>query len=453
MPQRLLLFALIFSLTAALSGFTPHRTVAPAAVSAASGPDTTVVPAKVLELRRKALLSKLDPGIAIIPSARPRESWVHAQDSDFRQENNFYYLTGLETPDSWLVLFKGEGGQGKAMLYIPERNPGQEMWSGRQPGVGPETAELTGVEAVKPAKLFEEDILSRLSGGASFGQYERVYMPLGGDPSLTRPIIDLALDGRHMIIDIEPPLANLRQTKDSVELVRLRRAVDITAEAHVAAMREAQPGMHEFELEATIEYVFHSRGAQRVGFPSIVGSGPNSVILHHDRNRRRMEDGDLVVVDIGAEYGYYTADVTRTFPVNGKFSERQREIYELVLGTQKTVIDSVRPGVSIWELERIARRYMRNHSDGLCGDSTCDRYFVHGLSHWLGMNVHDVGDYMAPLSPGMVLTIEPGIYLAEEELGVRIEDDILVTEKGREVLSSRAPKGVEEIEALMGGGR
>jgi Xaa-Pro aminopeptidase len=210
--------------------------------------------------------------------------------------------------------------------------------------------------------------------------------------------------------------------------------------------------MYEFELEAVIEYVIHSRGAERVGFPSIVGSGPNSVILHHDRNRRRMEEGDLVVVDIGAEYRYYTADVTRTFPVSGIFSKRQRKIYELVLATQKTVIDSVRPGVSVWELERVARRYMRNHSDGLCGDSSCDRYFVHGLSHWLGMDVHDVGDYAAPLSPGMVLTIEPGIYLAEEGLGVRIEDDILVTETGHEVLSAGAPKSVEEIEAVMADG-
>jgi len=193
-------------------------------------------------------------------------------------------------------------------------------------------------------------------------------------------------------------------------------------------------------------------GADRVGFPSIVGSGPNSVVLHHDRNRRRTEEGDLVVLDIGAEVGYYTADVTRTFPVSGVFSQRQRKIYELVLATQQAVIDSVRPGITVLELEQIARRFMRGHSDRLCGSSTCDRFFVHGLSHWLGMDVHDAGDYSRPLVPGMVLTIEPGIYLSEEELGVRIEDDVLVTETGHEVLSAGAPKSVEEIEALMAGG-
>ena len=180
-----------------------------------------------------------------------------------------------------------------------------------------------------------------------------------------------------------------------------------------------------------------------------MGSGPNTTTLHYDVNRRQTRDGDLIVVDAGAEWGQYTADVTRTFPVNGKFTSRQKAIYDLVLATQQAAFDSTRPGVTIAQLNRIARDYMRGHSGTLCGAESCDAYFIHGLSHWLGMDVHDVGDYGTPLKPGMVFTIEPGIYLPAEGLGVRIEDDVLVTANGAEWLSARAPKTTVEIERLM----
>jgi Xaa-Pro aminopeptidase len=173
------------------------------------------------------------------------------------------------------------------------------------------------------------------------------------------------------------------------------------------------------------------------------------VALHYDKNRRRMEAGDVVVMDIGAEFGYLSADVTRTAPVSGTFTPRQRAIYGLVLATQQTAIDSVRPGMSIPRLNQIARAYLQAHSDTLCGNVTCDKYFVHGLSHWLGMDVHDVGNIQTPLAPGMVLTVEPGIYLPHEALGIRIEDDVLVTAEGHEVLSAAAPRRPEEVEALM----
>ena len=184
-----------------------------------------------------------------------------------------------------------------------------------------------------------------------------------------------------------------------------------------------------------------------------MGSGPNSTTLHYDVNRRRTRDGDLVLVDAGAEWGQYTADVTRTFPVNGKFTPRQKAIYDLVLATELAAYDSTRPGVTIAQLNRIARDYMGTHSGSLCGDQTCDAYFIHGLSHWLGMDVHDVGDYSTPFRPGTVLTIEPGIYLPQESLGVRIEDDVLVTPGGAEWLSGKAPRTTQEIERLMRGGR
>jgi Xaa-Pro aminopeptidase len=180
-----------------------------------------------------------------------------------------------------------------------------------------------------------------------------------------------------------------------------------------------------------------------------VGSGPNSTTLHYDANRRQTQPSDLVVMDIGAEYGQYTADVTRTVPVDGHYTDRQKEIYQLVLGAQQAAIDATKPGVTIGELSQIARRYIQEHSGTLCGGESCNRYFIHGLSHWLGMRVHDVGDYSMPLAPGMVFTIEPGIYIAGEQLGIRIEDDILVTPTGAEILSAGAPRTIEDIERLM----
>jgi Xaa-Pro aminopeptidase len=251
------------------------------------------------------------------------------------------------------------------------------------------------------------------------------------------------------VSDTGARVAQLRLVKDEFELEMLQRAIDITASAHRAAMRSMLPGMYEYETEAVIEYNFRAGGAERVGFPSIVGSGPNSVILHYDSSRRRMQAGDLVVMDIGAEYSYYTADITRTVPVSGTFTDRQRAIYNLVLGSQQAGIDVVRPGITIADVDRASRDYMRDHSGDLCGNQTCDSYFIHGIGHWLGMDVHDVGNRATPLEPGMVITVEPGIYIAAENLGVRIEDDVLVTDTGSRMMSSLAPKDVNEIEALM----
>ncbi len=394
----------------------------------------------------------LEPGLALVRSAERRSERQHPQDSDFRQDNDFYYLTGLETPGSWLALLKGEDGVGEVVLYVPERNPQQEAWTGPQLGPGAETAELTGIANVEALSNFEPEILTRLRQPPEVSGYPRLYLSMEDDDGQTREFLEQALHTGRAVSDLSKALARLRLVKDSVEIARIRQAAAITVEAQRRAMTAARPGMVEYELEAIVEYVFRANGAERVAFPTIVGSGPNSVTLHYDTNRRQTSESDLVVVDAGAEYRHYAADITRTFPVSGKFTERQRAIYELVLETQRVAIDSVRPGMTIWRLEGIARRYMREHSDGLCGDQTCDRYFRHGLAHWLGMDVHDVGSYTTPLEAGMVLTIEPGIYLADEALGVRIEDDLLVTTEGAEVLSAGAPKTVEEIEALMAQG-
>ncbi len=392
-----------------------------AQVGSPAGP----VPPERLIARRAALAERIGTGVAIVRSAEPRSvERDYPQDSDFRQANDFFYLTGLETAGSYLVVIAREDGPDEEILYLPERDPAEERWTGEKLGPGPEAARLTGIRDVRSADRAPAELESLAPGV---------------------PRLDEASVRSH--------LAALRLVKDADELRRLRRAIEITTEAVREGMRAAAPGMWEYELEAIIEYTFRRRGAERVGFPSIVGSGPNSTVLHYDKNRRQMQDGDLVVTDVGAEFGYYTADVTRTYPVSGRFTDRQRALYELVLGAQQAAIDAVRPGVTVRELTRIAREYMKQNSGDLCGPVTCDRYFIHGLSHWLGMDVHDVGDYSTPLAPGMVLTIEPGIYIPEEELGIRIEDDILVTETGYEILSASAPRRPEEIEALMAEGR
>jgi len=280
-----------------------------------------------------------------------------------------------------------------------------------------------------------------------------IYVPLDQNTRNDPRILDLTFGGT-AVQNLNPLTDSMRAVKDVDEIARLRVAVNISVAGHIAAMQAARPGMYEYELEAALEAGFRRNGADRLGYPSIVGSGPNSTTLHYDVNRRRTQDGDLVVIDAAAEWGQYTADVTRTFPVNGKFTPRQKAIYDLVLGAQQAAFDSVRPGMTMRQLDGIARRFMKEHSRDLCGDKTCDdrEYFNHGLGHPIGMDVHDVG-FNRPFQPGSVITIEPGIYLVAENLGVRIEDDVLVTATGAEWLSAGAPRTTDAIERLMRAGR
>jgi Xaa-Pro aminopeptidase len=422
-------------------------------VAAQSGSPAGPVPPERLAARRAALAERIGTGVAVLWSAEPRDiEGDYPQDSDYREDNDFFYLTGLEAPGAWLVLVARDG-RGEEILYLPARNPAAERWTGPQLGPGPEAASLSGIRDVRAADRAGSDVAALLSSGDSPARRGGVFIkanrrPPGCNGGESDGVCGL-FAGLAGTSDLRPHLAALRLVKDEDELRRLRRAIGITTEAQRAAMAAAGPGMWEYELEALIEYTFRRRGAERVGFPSIVGSGPNSTVLHYDKSRRRMEAGDLVVVDIGAEYGYYSADVTRTYPVSGRFTPRQRALYELVLGAQEAAIRAVRPGVTIRELTQIARAYMRENSGDLCGGASCERYFVHGLSHWLGMDVHDVGDIGTPLAPGMVLTIEPGIYIPEESIGIRIEDDVLVTAEGAEVLSADAPRTPDEVERAM----
>jgi len=394
--------------------------------------------------RRDRLLARTGPGIVVVRAAPAQDlEKLVIQDNDFRQDDDFFYLTGLETPDAWLIIAAGSG-QAETHLFLPARDPSQERWTGLRLGPGADAVRLSGIAQVHDTAA--RDSVAGAIAARSPGTVYALARHSDGPPELPP-----ALASRP-VRDIEPLLDSLRVVKDAAEVAALRHAITITAEAQRAAMRAARPGMMEFQIEAVIEFTFRNLGADRVGFPSIVGSGPNSTTLHYDVNRRRIEQGDLVVMDVGAEYAQYTADVTRTIPMGGRFTPRQRAIYELVLGSQEAALAAVRPGVTVRQLTTIARDYMLQHGGTLCAPRNCVDSFVHGLSHWLGMRVHDVGDYRMPLEPGMVLTVEPGIYLPDEQLGVRIEDDIVVTATGYELLSAAAPRRAEEIEALMNQG-
>src|SRR5712691_687587 len=382
--------------------------------------------------RRRALLARIGRGVVLVPAAHERElERDDVQDNDFRQSNTFFYFTELEAQDAWLLLVAG-GGAAETLLFLPPRDPLQERWTGLRLGPDSTAVRLTGIPRVLPT-----DSLDAVLSAALFRARGPLYVPLDQTTREEPRLRDLLFSGRD-VRNLRPGADSLRLVKDADEIARMRKAVDISVLGHIAAMQAARPGAWEYEIEAALEAAFRRNGADRVGYPSIVGSGPNSTTLHYDVNRRQTRDGDLVVMDAGAEWGQYTADVTRTFPVNGKFTPRQKAIYDLVLATQRAAFDSVRPGVTLRDLDRIARTYMRDHSGALCGDRTCDTYFMHGLGHHLGMDVHDVNvPGRQRLEPGMVFTIEPGIYLPQESLGVRIEDDVLVTAAGAEWLSDR----------------
>lgn len=427
----------------------------PSAVAAQAGSPAGPVPVEQLTIRRANLLRAIGSGVAVIRSAEERPIGAYAQDSDYRESSDFFYLTGLEAPDSWLVLHASREGPDRVVLYLQPRDPRTEAWTGPKLGPGQEAVQRTGIAEVRPVARLAEDLRS-LSETAADTVWTLLHRAIGTECAglpvrsgrCAPALRGLDVSEQASLRDLRPALTRLRAVKDEDEQRRLRRAIAITTEAHLQALTGLRPGLWEYELEAVIEYTFRRSGAERVGFPSIIGSGPNSTVLHYDDNRRRMEAGDLVVVDIGAEYGYYTADVTRTYPVSGTFTPRQRALYELVLGAQQAALDAVRPGVTFGDLMRTAQEYMRSRSGQLCGPKTCDHFFVHGLSHHIGLDVHDPGPGGA-LRPGMVFTIEPGIYLPDENLGIRIEDDVLVTASGHELLSAAAPRRAADVERAM----
>ncbi len=371
---------------------------------------------------------------------------------EYVADKNFYYLTGFSEPQAVLILAPRHPSCMET-LFIPPRNPSQERWTGPKLDVGAESARVLGLERVLSLDSLQSE-LRRLS------ESERKIFTIapqahaGGSSSFHS-----AQSGRlrqmfpfSEIHDISSHLAFFRMKKSEAELRVLKKAIQITAEGHKAAVREIGNNRFEYEVEAALEYQFRRRGAFRPGFPSIVGSGPNSTILHYNQNHRQMKEGELVVVDVGAEFAEYTADITRTYPVSGKFTARQKEIYDIVLAAQEAALRKVKPG-ALWTkngpIHKAAYDYINTHGKDLKGNPL-GQYFIHGTSHHLGLDVHDVvNDSTRPLEAGMVITVEPGIYIAEENIGVRIEDDVLVTDKGYELLSQDLPRRAEDIERMM----
>lgn len=418
----------------------------PAQVGSPAGP----VPVHYLAARRADLLKRMGSGVAVIRSSEKRSiEGDYPQDSDYRENNDFFYLTGLEAPESWLVLIARDTLAPQVYLYLPARDTMAERWTGARLGPGAEASTLTGIEETRAADLAEKQIRGMVRSSTVRGG--KLYLLLGKEAVSDTFYQQLVLGSGAGVTDLRPSLAAMRLVKDADEMRRLRMATEISAKGHIAAMRVTHPGAWEYELEGAAEGTFRSLGAERLAYPSIVGTGFNATTLHYDKSRSQLQAGELVVMDMGAEYGFYAADITRTIPASGKFSPRQLSIYNLVLATQQAALDSIRPGITLGRLGQISREYMQAHSGDLCAPGTCDQYYIHGLSHWLGMDVHDVGNYATLLAPNMVFTVEPGIYIPAEKLGIRIEDDVVVTATGYELLSGGAPRTAAEIENVMKG--
>ena len=423
--------------------------------SSAQEPSAFGVPIAEYAARRSALREAVGSAWVVVRGAdAPAEDYYR-----FRQRNDFLYLTGIDQAGATLLLVPERAGDGaRSIVFLPPRNPFNERWSGPAIGPGRETAIAFGLDEALPADDFDDRLLGVIAGldDGEDAPIVLTHRPRGQDSEGTPEARLVARIGEAApgveFGEVAPHLAALRLVKSEAELALIQRAVDITIEGHRDASRVIAPGAWEYEVQGALEYAFTRNGAQRPAFASIVGSGPNSVVLHYNANRRRMEGGDLVVVDIGAEYDAFAADLTRTYPVSGTFNDRQRAVYQLVLDAQRAAESAFEPGVStINDLHQAAVACMKNSPLRDSRGRSLDRSFVHGLGHWLGMDVHDVGDYRQPIPAGAVFTIEPGIYLPDEGLGVRIEDDYLATEDGLVKLSADLPSTIEEVEAMMGG--
>ena len=409
--------------------------------------------------RRQRLLDEIKDGVVLILGNVEEDMGVEMR---YRQNNWFAYLTGVRTPDAAVLLVPQglpSAGGAREIIFIPSRNLQMERWTGVQLAPGPETAKVFGAEKVLPndelwAKLKEAAQLPAFKGAmklytiapraVSNGRVHEFQFAERARAELPGVQIASAAD----------LVGDMRRIKSPSEIALLQKAIGITGEAQHDITLNLRPGMYEYEVQALIEAAFTRNGSERPGFPSIVGSGIYSTILHYSENHKRIDDGDLVVCDIGAEYSLYTADITRTYPANGKFTARQRAIYQLVLDTQAAAAAHFKPGVTNGDMHVFAVQYLRasplraKDTDGR--EYTMDHFFIHGLGHALGMEVHDVADDLHRLEPGEVFTIEPGIYIQTEKLGVRIEDDYLVTPEGTlRKLSGKIPSDPDEIERIM----
>lgn len=434
------------------------------------------IPLREFSRRRRNLIEHMAPeGIAILPSApeRVRNRDVHYP---FRQDSDFHYLTGFDEAEAVLVLIPGRE-HGESVLFCRERNPEKERWDGFRAGPEGAVADF-GLDDAFPIDDIDEILPGMIEGRS------RVYYSMGLDAQFDARVMEWINVIRSKVrsgaqppgefIALEHYLHDMRLYKSAAEIRVMEQAAQISAEAHCRAMRLCRPGLHEYQLEAELVGHFMRRGSRSPAYPSIVGGGANGCVLHYIDNAAVLRDGDLVLIDAGCELDYYAADITRTFPVNGRYSPEQRALYEVVLAAQSAAIEAVKPGNHWNQPHEAALRVLveglvdlgilKGKVEDLIDQEAYKPFYMHRTGHWLGMDVHDVGDYKVGaawrvLEPGMVLTVEPGLYISPGQdgvdprwqgIGIRIEDDVTVTREGCRVLTADVPKTVAEIEALMG---
>ncbi len=420
-------------------------------------------PAADYRMRRETLAARLDGGVALLFA--PNESEGPNDLYGYRPDDNFYYLTGWSEPGAAVLIAAAAEAKDKnparaytEILFLPSRNQSQEKWTG--PKLGPENPEapkLTGFARVEVLDHLRDVLTGILAAGKA-----TVYTDLPAYEQISNS--ESALDWlkransfpvRISFEDVRSPLSSLRTFKDAGEMDLIHKAANASIAAHFAAMRLVKPGVTEREVSALMQYEWGKRGCERPAYAPIVGSGFNSTVLHYSDDSETMQAGEVVVIDAAGEYSLYAADITRTLPVSGKFTPRQREIYDIVLGAQRAAMDAFQSGKSMLtrdgenSLYKVAYDYINTHGKDLHGQPL-GQYFIHGLSHYIGLNVHDPGDYAVPLGPGAAFTIEPGIYIPEEKLGVRIEDDFYVDQNGQLVnLTAGLPSSADEVERAM----
>lgn len=427
--------------------------------------------------RRKHFMQRLEKGsVALLASAPAR---IRNRDTEYpyRQHSDFFYLTGFNEPDALAVFAPGRT-QGEFVLFCREFDPEKAIWTGKHAGLEG-ARETFGADEAFPIGELDQRLPEILENR------DRVYFPIGYDAALDgrvmaavneiRARVRTGVRAPYEFVALEHVLHEQRLFKTPAEIALMRKAAEASVLAHKRAMRASRPGRYEYEIEAELLHEFALHGCRSPAYPCIVAGGKNACVLHYTENSERLQDGDLLLIDAGAEYENYASDITRTFPVNGKYSESQRLIYELVLDAQAAAIEEVRPGrpwiaphdaaVRVLTKGLVKLGLLEGQVSKLVKDEAYKKFYMHRTGHWLGLDVHDVGPYKIdgewrPLEPGMVLTVEPGLYIAPDcsdvdpkwrGIGVRIEDDALVTQEGCEILTQGLPKTVAEIEALMAG--
>jgi Xaa-Pro aminopeptidase len=411
-------------LTAAISGNFVHPNPTPPAE----------LPVTIYEQRRTRVLADLDGCAAVISS----QGEVNGITEDYRQDADFYWLTGINEPNAHLVL-QPKSQYRKVLLFLKARDPEAERWTGPREPVSPALLKKYGVDRVLRGSPevalsgtgLHHDCVAIISP-ANMGKADR------GDDELA---LRLASRFGLKVIYKRGLLADLRATHGPEELERMERAIAITAQGHNAVARATVAGVSERDVQTPLEYAFYANGGTGLSYSSIVGSGPNGAVLHWDQNSRLLQNGDLVVVDAAAEYGRYASDVTRTYPVSGHFTAEQALVYRAVYQAQEDIFAAIKPGVSMADLQHVAEESLRRA--GYLAD------FIHGFGHFVGLDVHDAGDYEKPIPIGAVFTVEPGVYLPAQGFGVRIEDEVVMTDRGYRLLTLSIPRKLEDVEAWM----